>query len=60
MIQQMLNHRKTDWEKILANVNDKGLVSEIYEQLMKLNCKKKKKKERKKEKKWTEYLNRHF
>jgi len=56
MIQQMLNYRKTDWEKILANVNDKGLISEICKQLMKLNCKKKKKKkkERKKEKKWTD------
>ena len=43
----MLNHRKTDWGKILANyVTDKGLISEIYEQLMKLNCKKKKKRKK--------------
>ena len=35
----------TEWEKIFANdISDKGLVSKIYKELIKLNIQKKKKK----------------
>ena len=55
-IDQMKRHPTTEWEKIPANdVTDKGLMPNIYEQLIRLNIKTKNSIKRQ-----SEDLNRHF
>ena len=52
-----MKRQPTEWEKTFANdMTDKGLISNIYSQLIKLNIKK----SNNLIKKWTEEPNRHF
>ena len=52
-----IKRQPTEWEKIFANdISDKGLASEIYKELIKLNTQKTKNPV----KKWEKGMNRHF
>ena len=52
-----VKRQSSEWEKIIANeTTDKGLISNIYKQLIQLNTKK----TNNPNKKWGKDLNRHF
>jgi hypothetical protein len=46
-----MKRQRTEWEKILVNISDKGLISKICKELIELISKKKKKKKKQKKKK---------
>ena len=51
-----MKRQPSEWEKIVANENDKGLISEIYKQLIQINTRN----TNNPVKKWAKDLNRHF
>ena len=56
-----IKRQPTEWENIFADTSDKGLMSEIYKDLIKFNTKNKNKTKQKNPiKKWAKDLNRHF
>ena len=50
-----IQRQPTEWENIFTNTSDKGFISKIYKELIKLNTKK-----TTQFKKWAKDLNRHF
>ena len=51
-----VKRQPSEWEKIVANETDKGLISEIYKQLIQINTRK----TNNPIKKWAKELNRYF
>ena len=51
-----VKRQASEWEKIIANETDRGLISKIYKQLIQLNARK----TNSPIKKWEKDLNRHF